>query len=91
MNQFTVKSSSCDSTDQHFWPPLLFVSLRFYFLLTLGTHSWIRSFNFSIVDDWRAWHLDGQAAGVAAVLTASGNRPKKCFAMAKRCLDDEPL
>jgi len=28
-----------------------------------GTQTWIRSLNFSIVDDWRAWHLDGQAAG----------------------------
>ncbi|RCV41071.1 hypothetical protein SETIT_9G106700v2 [Setaria italica] len=28
-----------------------------------GTHAWIRSFNFSIAEDWRAWHLDGQAAG----------------------------
>ncbi|XBI82069.1 hypothetical protein VPH35_090845 [Triticum aestivum] len=26
----------------------------------LSTHAWIRSFNFSIVDDWRAWHLGGQ-------------------------------
>ncbi|XP_037429158.1 serine carboxypeptidase-like 7 isoform X4 [Triticum dicoccoides] len=29
----------------------------------LSTQAWIRSLNFSIVDDWRAWHLDGQAAG----------------------------
>ncbi|TVU45248.1 hypothetical protein EJB05_04727, partial [Eragrostis curvula] len=28
-----------------------------------GTRAWIRSFNFAIVDDWRAWHLHGQAAG----------------------------
>jgi hypothetical protein len=31
----------------------------------LGTHAWIRSLNFSIVDDWRAWHLNGQAAGLS--------------------------
>uniref|UniRef100_A0A453QTB4 Serine carboxypeptidase-like 19 n=1 Tax=Aegilops tauschii subsp. strangulata TaxID=200361 RepID=A0A453QTB4_AEGTS len=29
----------------------------------LSTQAWIRSLNFSIVSDWRAWHLDGQAAG----------------------------
>ncbi|KAL6843502.1 hypothetical protein ACP4OV_026564 [Aristida adscensionis] len=28
-----------------------------------GTQAWIRSFNFSIYDDWRAWHFGGQAAG----------------------------
>jgi len=31
----------------------------------LGTQAWIRSLNFSIVDDWRAWHLYGQAAGLS--------------------------
>ncbi|CAL4918846.1 unnamed protein product [Urochloa decumbens] len=70
-----------------------------------GTHSWIRSFNFSVVDDWRAWHLDGQAAGFTITYAnnltfatikggrhvASENRPKECFAMAKRWLDRDPL
>uniref|UniRef100_A0A453HA76 Uncharacterized protein n=1 Tax=Aegilops tauschii subsp. strangulata TaxID=200361 RepID=A0A453HA76_AEGTS len=31
----------------------------------LSTQAWIRSLNFSIGDDWRAWHLDGQAAGLS--------------------------
>ncbi|PUZ69440.1 hypothetical protein GQ55_2G108700 [Panicum hallii var. hallii] len=32
----------------------------------LGTQAWVRSLNFfSIVDDWRAWHLDGQSAGTS--------------------------
>ncbi|CAL4944179.1 unnamed protein product [Urochloa decumbens] len=81
----------------------------------LGTHSWIRSFNFPIVDDWRAWHIDGQAAGFTItygnnltfatvkvcapqLLTTKGgrhvaseNRPKECFAMGKRWLDNDPL
>lgn len=29
----------------------------------LGTQAWVRSLNLPIVDDWRAWHLDGQSAG----------------------------
>ncbi|CAD6269260.1 unnamed protein product [Miscanthus lutarioriparius] len=33
-----------------------------------GTQAWTRSFNFSIVDDWRAWHLDNQAAGLTSLV-----------------------
>lgn len=29
----------------------------------LGTQAWIRSLNFSIVDDWRSWWVDNQIAG----------------------------
>ncbi|KAF0896567.1 hypothetical protein E2562_025504, partial [Oryza meyeriana var. granulata] len=29
----------------------------------LGTQAWVRSLNYPIVDDWRAWHIDGQSAG----------------------------
>ncbi|KAG2535509.1 hypothetical protein PVAP13_9NG119473 [Panicum virgatum] len=66
-----------------------------------GTQTWIRSLNFSIVDDWRAWHLDGQAAGFTITYAnnltfatikggrhiASENRPKECFAIVKRWLN----
>ncbi|TVU45249.1 hypothetical protein EJB05_04728 [Eragrostis curvula] len=64
----------------------------------LGTQAWIRSLNFSIVDEWRAWHLDGQAAGFTITYansltfatvkgaghTAPEYRPKESFAMAQR-------
>uniref|UniRef100_A0A453HH20 Serine carboxypeptidase-like 19 n=1 Tax=Aegilops tauschii subsp. strangulata TaxID=200361 RepID=A0A453HH20_AEGTS len=35
----------------------------------LGTQSWVRSLNFPIVDEWRAWHLDGQSAGFTIAYT----------------------
>ncbi|KHN19298.1 Serine carboxypeptidase-like 2, partial [Glycine soja] len=32
-------------------------------VLFLGTEAWIRSLNYSIVDDWRPWLTNGQVAG----------------------------
>uniref|UniRef100_A0A3B6RDP0 Uncharacterized protein n=1 Tax=Triticum aestivum TaxID=4565 RepID=A0A3B6RDP0_WHEAT len=71
----------------------------------LSTQAWIRSLNFPIVSDWRAWHLDGQAAGFTmgyannltfATVKGGGHiapeyRPEECFVMAERWLANEPL
>uniref|UniRef100_A0A0D3H0N0 Serine carboxypeptidase-like 19 n=1 Tax=Oryza barthii TaxID=65489 RepID=A0A0D3H0N0_9ORYZ len=32
----------------------------------IGTQAWIRSLNFSVVDEWRPWFVDGQVGGVHA-------------------------
>ncbi|BAH92355.1 Os03g0730400, partial [Oryza sativa Japonica Group] len=67
--------------------------------------AWIRSLNFSIVDEWRAWHVDGQAAGFTILYannltfatvkggghTSIETNPKQGFAMGKRWLDNKPL
>uniref|UniRef100_A0A0D9Y0V9 Uncharacterized protein n=1 Tax=Leersia perrieri TaxID=77586 RepID=A0A0D9Y0V9_9ORYZ len=71
----------------------------------LGTQTWVRSLNFSIVDDWRAWHVDGQSAGFTITYmnnmtfatvkggghTAPEFEPEKCLAMFQRWISNEPL
>jgi len=34
----------------------------------LATQAWIRSLNYSIVDDWRPWHTNDQVAGYSKFL-----------------------
>ncbi|CAL5079972.1 unnamed protein product [Urochloa decumbens] len=71
----------------------------------LGTQAWVRSLNFSIVDDWRAWHLGGQSAGFTisysnnmtfATIKGGGHtapeyEPERCFAMFRRWILNRPL
>ncbi|CAN6171802.1 unnamed protein product [Urochloa humidicola] len=71
----------------------------------LGTQAWVRSLNFPVVDDWRAWHLDGQAAGFTisysnnmtfATIKGGGHtapeyEPERCFAMFSRWMLNRPL
>ncbi|KAJ3700351.1 hypothetical protein LUZ61_004056 [Rhynchospora tenuis] len=71
----------------------------------VSTQTWIRSFNFSIVDDWRPWYVGGQVAGFTrrysnnltfatvkgAGHTAPEYKPKECLAMVARWLSGESL
>eukprot|EP00268_Persea_americana_P042677 TRINITY_DN4274_c0_g1_i3.p1 TRINITY_DN4274_c0_g1~~TRINITY_DN4274_c0_g1_i3.p1 ORF type:complete len:459 (+),score=55.63 TRINITY_DN4274_c0_g1_i3:260-1636(+) len=71
----------------------------------LGTQAWIRSLNFSIIDEWRSWWVDGQVAGYTRTYannltfatvkggghTAPEYKPKECFAMFYRWVSNKPL
>ncbi|KAK9270391.1 hypothetical protein L1049_025970 [Liquidambar formosana] len=65
-----------------------------------ATQAWIKSLNYSIVDDWRSWIVQGQVAGWVPNLnlgasggghTAPEYKPEECYAMFKRWISEEPL
>ncbi|KAL7163496.1 hypothetical protein ACSBR2_039578 [Camellia fascicularis] len=71
----------------------------------LGTQAWIRALNYSIVDEWRSWWVQGQVAGYTrsysnrmtfATVKGGGHiaieyRPVECYAMFKRWISNQPL
>ncbi|XP_006663388.2 serine carboxypeptidase-like 18 [Oryza brachyantha] len=71
----------------------------------LGTQAWVRSLNYPILDDWRAWHTDGQSAGFTVTYansltfatikggghTAPEYQPERCLAMFGRWISEKPL
>ncbi|XP_054781823.1 serine carboxypeptidase-like 11 [Prosopis cineraria] len=71
----------------------------------LSTQAWIRSLNYSIVDDWRPWHVNGQVAGYTrtysnrmtfATVKGAGHtapefKPDECLAMFERWISNENL
>ncbi|THU71426.1 hypothetical protein C4D60_Mb04t01280 [Musa balbisiana] len=71
----------------------------------VGTNQWTRSLNFSVIDNWRSWHVDGQVAGYATTYsnnltfvtvkgaghTAAEYKNKECLAMIRRWLSHKPL
>ncbi|XP_054818270.1 serine carboxypeptidase-like 18 isoform X2 [Prosopis cineraria] len=71
----------------------------------LDTQAWIRSLNYSIVDDWRPWDTNGQVAGYTrsysnqmtfATVKGGGHtapeyKREECFAMFSRWISNGPL
>ncbi|KAK9163654.1 hypothetical protein Syun_004556 [Stephania yunnanensis] len=71
----------------------------------IGTEAWIKSLNYSIVDDWRPWFVDRQVAGYTRTYannmtfatvkggghTAPEFKPKECFAMFERWASHNPI
>ncbi|KAK8333931.1 hypothetical protein V6Z11_A10G239300 [Gossypium hirsutum] len=71
----------------------------------VGTESWIKSLNLSIVDDWRPWFVDDQVAGYSreygnnltfATVKGGGHtapefKPKECFVMFNRWISKKSL
>ncbi|KAL1368415.1 hypothetical protein AAHE18_02G119800 [Arachis hypogaea] len=70
-----------------------------------STQRWIRSLNYSIVDDWRPWYLNDQVAGYTrtysnqmtfATIRGAGHtsqetKPDEGFAMFARWISNKPL
>ncbi|CAH8312065.1 unnamed protein product [Eruca vesicaria subsp. sativa] len=70
----------------------------------LGTQAWIRSLNYSIVDDWRPWMINDQIAGYTrtysnkmtfATIKGGGHtpefKPEESFVMFQRWINGHPL
>ncbi|GAU23680.1 hypothetical protein TSUD_304550 [Trifolium subterraneum] len=71
----------------------------------LATQAWIRSLNYSIVDDWRQWYYNDQVAGYMRTYsnrmtfatvkggghTAPEYKPEECLVMFSRWISNKPL
>ncbi|KAL5556771.1 hypothetical protein UlMin_039007 [Ulmus minor] len=71
----------------------------------IGTQTWIKSLNLSVVTNWRPWLVEDQVGGYVTEYsndftfatvkggghTAPEYQPKECFAMFERWISQEPL
>ncbi|KAG2321833.1 hypothetical protein Bca52824_015046 [Brassica carinata] len=86
------------------YPSLIFSGDHDMEVPYLGTQAWIRSLNYSIIDDWRPWMINDQIAGYTrtyankmtfATIKASGHtpeyKPDESFIMFQRWINGQPL
>ncbi|XP_078150871.1 serine carboxypeptidase-like 2 isoform X2 [Carex rostrata] len=87
------------------YPALIYSGDHDFYIPHVGTQDWIRSLNFSIVDDWRPWYVGGQVAGFTRMYsnnltfatvkggghTAPEYKPKECLEMLRRWLSGVSL
>ncbi|CAH8312079.1 unnamed protein product [Eruca vesicaria subsp. sativa] len=70
----------------------------------LGTQAWIRSLNYSVIDDWRPWMINNKHAGYTktyenqmtfATIKGGGHtaeyKPEESFIMFQRWINGQPL
>ncbi|CAN7117377.1 unnamed protein product [Brassica rapa subsp. narinosa] len=61
----------------------------------LATQDWMRSLNYSIVEDWRPWMVHNQVAGYNSISFGGGHtivyKPDEYSAMFKRWINGQPL
>uniref|UniRef100_A0A1J3JER1 Putative serine carboxypeptidase-like 52 n=2 Tax=Noccaea caerulescens TaxID=107243 RepID=A0A1J3JER1_NOCCA len=70
----------------------------------LSTEAWIKSLNYSIIDDWRPWMINDSIAGYTrtyankmtyATVKGSGHtaeyKPNESFVMFQRWISGQPL
>ncbi|CAN0889401.1 Serine carboxypeptidase-like 17 [Linum grandiflorum] len=76
-----------------------------YTVPPLATQAWIRALNYSILEDWRSWHVKDQVGGYTRTYSnkmtyatvkggrhqAASNRPEECYAMFSRWIDNKSL
>ncbi|XP_028075985.1 serine carboxypeptidase-like 17 isoform X1 [Camellia sinensis] len=71
----------------------------------LGTQAWIKALNYSIVDEWHSWWVQGQVAGYTRTYsnrmtfatvkgaghTAPEYKPIECYTMFEKWISNQPL
>ncbi|KAF8087528.1 hypothetical protein N665_0581s0016 [Sinapis alba] len=86
------------------YPSLIFSGDHDMYVPFLGTQAWIRSLNYSVIDDWRPWMIGDQIAGYTrtyansmtfATVKGGGHtpqyKPDESYIMFQRWISGQPL